>query len=130
MSNKRKGPGGGRPGGPLRDPWQDPRAQRWLERVRTELLPMLDSSGAAVSICPPEDSEINVQFCVELGAMILMNKPIILAVPPGRRIPDKLARVADEIVELDLDSPTSRQRMADAIARVDPQDPGVIEEAG
>lgn len=39
------------------------------------------------------------KFCVELGYMIALNKPIIVVVHGDTEIPEKLRKVADEIVE-------------------------------
>ena len=49
----------------------------------------------------------------------LLDKPIIAMVESGIKVPDKLVRVADEIVEGGaLDDPVFQKRITDAIARV------------
>ena len=99
-----------------KDPWDDPQARQWLRRTREELVPMIEGSSISIAIVP--DGAPDVKIAVELGLMVLLDKPIILAVSPGRKIPSKLVLVADEIVELDLTSTSGQQRMKDAIARV------------
>lgn len=98
------------------DPFDSPEARAWAQRVLTELVPMIDGSAISVSIVPQGESDI--KFAVELGLSIMLDKPIILAVPPGRTVPEHLVRVADEIVELDATSPLAAMRMQDAINRV------------
>lgn len=98
------------------DPFGSPEARAWSQRVLTELVPMIDGSAISVSIVPKGESDI--KFAVELGLSIMLDKPIILAVAPGRAVPEHLVRVADEIVELDTTSPLAAMRMQDAINRV------------
>lgn len=98
------------------DPFDTPEAHAWAQRVLTELVPMIDASAVSVSIVPSDEGD--VKFAVELGLSIMLDKPIILAVVPGRTIPERLARVADEIVELDTKSPLAAIRIQDAINRM------------
>lgn len=100
MSGKRKGPGGGRPGGRSEDPWQDPGLLRWMKRCETELVPMIRGSQMTASILPDEDG-VDLKFAIELGLMIMMDKPIVLMVSPGRKVPDHMVRVSDAIVDFD-----------------------------
>ena len=36
---------------------------------------------------------------IQLGIALLMGKPIIVIVPPGRELPEKLRRIADHVIE-------------------------------
>lgn len=96
-------PGDGRPsrrhGQPERDPWQDPRAKRWIRNVLSDMEPKIADS-AIVAMLLPRDAEGDVKFWVELGASIMYDKPIIAIVQGDRDLPPKLARVADEILRL------------------------------
>lgn len=97
----------------------DPEFEKWAERVRTELIPKLKVTSMTVSICPGgEAEEFDVKFAVELGASIMLNKPIIVAVPPGVTVPERLVRVADEIVELTAMNDETGVRIGEAIDRV------------
>jgi len=103
----------------------------WAEEVRRSLIPALDSAKVAVSIAPPADAEIDVQFAVELGLSILMNKPIVLAVRPDQPLPAKLLRVADRVIDLPVDPEMFASKVAEVLdARpgsglfeTDPDDP-------
>jgi hypothetical protein len=59
---------------------------------------MIEGSAVGVSIVPTDPDGVDVKFAVELGLMIMMDKPICLVVQPGTEIPAHLKRVADEIV--------------------------------
>lgn len=90
----------------------------FAERVHNELVPMIKDSSAFISIVPIGPDRVDVKFAVELGVAIMLNKPIIACIQPGTKVPDKLVKVADKIVELDLDDPTQRERLNTAISEV------------
>lgn len=90
-------------------------ADRRFQQVVTEgLIPKLDSSMYCVSLCPDAD-QIDAKFCVELGAMIMMDKPIIAVVTPGQKLSKKLEMVADKIVHADIATESGRQTLMEAI---------------
>lgn len=83
--------------------------EAWAERVRAELVPKIDGSSATVQILPTS-GEVDIKFAVELGISIMLDKPIIALVTPGAKVPDKLVRVADRIIEVDLDKDFAKAR--------------------
>lgn len=99
------------------DPFSDPFAtrawQNFAKRAVNELIPKLDSSACSLTLVPEGPSDI--KFAVELGLSIMMDKPIIAVVPPGRVIPSHLLRVADEVVEM---GDGFEERMKAALSRV------------
>jgi hypothetical protein len=84
---------------------EDPEFDAYATHVIDSLVPMIEQSAVTVSIVP--DGTADVKFAVELGLSIMLDKPIILAVTPGRQVPDHLARVADAIVSFDPENPGS-----------------------
>lgn len=103
------------------DPFKTPQFRAYEKKVKKELIPMIEDSAVCLSLVPPdEDGEVavDVKFAVELGFMIMLDKPIIAIVSPGRRVPNKLAIVADEIVEGDVGDPDFEERFKAAINRV------------
>jgi hypothetical protein len=100
------------------DPWQDPSVERWVQHVVDEMVPKMRSSAAAIHLVP-ESTEIDVKFCVELGAAIMLDKPIIAVALGRRQVPAKLAAIADDIVYLPhgVDAASSDE-LAAAIKRV------------
>jgi hypothetical protein len=96
---------------------QDPGFQEYAQHVRDELIPMIQDSAVAMSLVPP-DNVPDVKFAVELGYMIMLNKPIIALLRRGATPPEKLVLVADELVEGEIDEPDFQERLMAAITRV------------
>ena len=38
-------------------------------------------------------------LCLQVGAAVLLDKPLLIVIEPGTKMPSKLALIADEIVE-------------------------------
>jgi hypothetical protein len=85
-----------------REPWEsDPEWTAFVENVREGTLKGIESSAAVISIAP--GGEPDIKFAVELGLSIMLDKPLIIVALPGRPIPDRLRRIADRVVEADVD---------------------------
>lgn len=97
------------------DPFDDPAWLEYAQQAREKLEPMVKDSAIAMSVY---SGKIDPKMAIELGYMIMLDKPIIAVVTPGVKVPNKLAVVADEIVELALDDPSFAQRLQDAMTRV------------
>jgi hypothetical protein len=97
------------------DLWDDPGWKRYAQHARETLEPMVRDSAVAMSLY---NGKIDPKMAIETGYMILLDKPIIAVVSPGAKVPRKLALVADEIVEGELDDPDFADRMHAAIKRV------------
>jgi hypothetical protein len=79
--------------------WElDPEWKSYVTHVRTELVPMIEGSSVGVSLVPKNPEDVDVKFAVELGLMVMLDKPIILLVDPTTILPDHLRRVADHII--------------------------------
>lgn len=101
----------------MSDVWDDPTAERWARHVIDEMVPNMASSSACVSLYPRDGSTSDVKYWVELGAMICMDKPILVVVMGDAVLPPKLALVADEVVRLpDGVSPGASEELAGRIA--------------
>ena len=61
---------------------------------------MIQDSAVTISLVP--SGETDIKFAVELGLSIMLDKPLLARVKPGTPIPDALARTADEIGEVDV----------------------------
>ena len=98
------------------DPWQDPGWLEYAMHARDELVPMIEGSAITLALL---GGKVDPKQACELGYMIMLDKPIIAVVMPGAKVPDKLVRVADEIVEgADMNDPRFQKRLHAAIARV------------
>ena len=81
------------------DAWRnDPTFKRWMEHVLTDMKPKMAEAALVAQLVPDDEGE--VKFWVELGASIMMDKPIVAVAFEGRQIPKKLRMIADEIVVL------------------------------
>lgn len=89
--------------------------QDFVDRVKRELIPKLQDTDTFVSVCPIDPKEVDIKFAVELGCAIMLDKPVIAAIRPGTKVPEHLMRVADKIVELDLDDPNCNNRLMAAV---------------
>jgi nucleoside 2-deoxyribosyltransferase len=100
---------------------RDPKVNEWLKQRNADLRPMISDSAYAISLI--SGKEPDAKQAVELGFMILLDKPIVLAVVPGVKVPERLARCADEIVEVNLEDVEGTQRVLnDAMVRLDAKD--------
>lgn len=97
---------------------EDPEFKEWAENVRAHLLPMISESALTFSIVPEDPTNIDIKFAVELGVSIMLDKPIIAVVQPGTKVPERLLRVADHIIDVDLSAPDAAQRVQQAITAV------------
>lgn len=74
--------------------------REWLRHVKTTLIPKMQRSGMGISLLP--EGELDAKFAVELGLLIMMDKPIIAIVRPGVHVSEKMVLVADRIIECDM----------------------------
>lgn len=100
----------------MTDPFDTPEFRDYAARARRELLPKLEESGCALMMTPSGPSD--VKFAVELGFSIMLDKPIIAVVSPGTHVPPKLRRVADRIIEGDIEDGTLAARINEAVREV------------
>jgi len=77
---------------------------------------MIEQSAVYLGISP--DGEPDAKFCVELGAAIMYDKPLIFLVAKDRQMPPGLRRIAHAIVEdVDFDTP---EGLEDIRQRIEP----------
>lgn len=88
----------------------------FVDHFRKDALAKMTDSAFIASLVPRGD--FDVKFATELGAAIMLDKPILAIVAPGARVSESLRRVAKEIVEADLDLEEGRQQVHEAIRRM------------
>lgn len=98
------------------DPYSHPGFRQFARRARNDLLPKIDRSAVVMSFVM--EGEPDVKWAIEMGFSIMLNKPIIAVITPGRHVPRKLALVVDEWVEWTDDQDEMAQRINTAMARV------------
>jgi len=84
-----------------------------------ELLDGVRKSAVVVSIVPRE-GQLDEKFSRETGLAVCLDKPIILLVPPGAIVPNKLWAVADRVVSTgkSLDDPVTQNAIHEALTDV------------
>lgn len=87
----------------------------FLKHAREDMFPKMRDSAIALTIVSDDPDP---KLCVELGAAILFDKPLICVVPPGRKVSSNLRRVASVIVQGDTNDAATMQRLEDAINQV------------
>jgi|ERR1035437_9094010 hypothetical protein len=93
--------------------WDD-----FSERFRREALPAILDSSVFLSI-GGHGLHLDVKQAAELGAALLMGKPLLIVSLPGVSVSDQLRRAADEIIEdWDPGDLGCQDRVADAIKRL------------
>lgn len=107
----------------MEDWTSDPEVRQWAEEFLEHTKPKLEESAVTMQLVP-EDGIGDVKLWVELGASIMMGKPIIAVAIGDREVPQRLAEIADEIVYLDrgFEDEVDNQKLIDAIDRTLPDD--------
>lgn len=105
MSKKRRGD----------DPFADPEWHRHAEHFRTEVLPQIKASATVLTIVP-RSKDGDIQLMLQIGAAVLLDKPIVLVVFEKREVPPRLARIADKIIEADLTTDAGKAAAQQRIA--------------
>jgi len=85
-----------------RNPYDSDGFRRWADDMRKRLIPQMRGSEHVLMIAPNMDAKFDIEFAVQIGAAILLEKPLILVVHAGRVVPPKLLAIADKIIEADL----------------------------
>lgn len=79
----------------------DKNFKKFAKRVMDEMVPAMHGSAYVITIAP-KGGEADVKLAVEIGFAILMDKPLIVFVPKGRAVGERLARIADHVLEADM----------------------------
>lgn len=75
--------------------------EEYVEHFKKNVFPQQRETDIMVTLYSGDGADFDVKQATELGAMLLMDKPLILVQLPGAKIPTRLARAADVIVPSD-----------------------------
>jgi hypothetical protein len=96
--------------------------EKWLrdffKHAKEEMLPKMKGSALSVVIA----AEPDIKLCLEVGAAVLYDKPIVVVLPKGRAVGANLKRIASVIVEGEIGDPDFSQRLQDALKAVTDND--------
>jgi hypothetical protein len=97
--------------------WREPTVVKWAQHVIDDMVPKLRDSSVCISLYGDHDpGSGEVKYWVELGAMICMDKPILVVVMGDAVLPPKLSKVADKVVRIPEGvSPESSEQLAEAV---------------
>lgn len=93
----------------------DPEARAYLTHAEREMLPKMKASAISVTLFT---GSVDIKLCLEVGAAILFDKPIIVVACGDRPIPANLKRVASVIIERAMQDEDTNARIQAAIAKV------------
>jgi len=93
----------------------EPEVREWLESADRELLPMMERSRIALALF---GGKIDAKLCLEIGAVVLYDKPIVIMATDANEVPANLAKCATQIVRGDPTDPLTKKRLADAVAKI------------
>lgn len=86
--------------------------KKLLESAQRDMFPKMEQSLFVLVIaCEAPDAKI----ALEIGAAVLLDKPLLIVVPKGRTISPGLRRIARSIVEVDCESPEAREQIRKAV---------------
>ena len=88
------------------NPFESDDFKRWADDMRKRLIPKMAESASVLMIAPNMSEKFDIEFALQIGASILLEKPLILLVHAGRTIPPKLLAIADKVIEADMDITT------------------------
>jgi hypothetical protein len=95
--------------------FDDPDVKAWLESAGRDMLPQMEASAISFAIFT---GKIDPKLCIEIGAAVLYDKPIVLLVVRDSFVPANLERCAAQIVRGEMNDPETRRRMQQAIEQV------------
>lgn len=85
----------------------------YLNRARTEMFPKMKASKLSIAVIGEPDPKL----CLEIGAAIMFDKPIVAVVPRGVKCPLSLRTIAHKILDdFDANDPASQERLRKAIS--------------
>lgn len=88
----------------------------FLFRAEHEMFPKMADSACSLTIY---SGAWDAKLAVELGAALLLDKPIILLAVKGVAIPARLRRIADQVVEVgDVNEPGAKEKVQAALRAV------------
>lgn len=101
--------------------WSDnPQFKKYARHFREDVLPRITDSALFVAI---GSDQLDIKFVTEIGAALVLDKPFLLVVPPGRHVSARLRRAADVVVDDYDQSPAAQHRVLLAIQELTGEKP-------
>jgi len=91
----------------------------YSEHFRKRGLPMILSSAVSLTIYSGDGSDFDVKQATELGAILLLDKPLILLGTPGAKLPSRLVKAADAVIEdWSPENQAAQDRLTEVMLRI------------
>lgn len=82
--------------------------RRQLAEWAKKSLAGVEESGSFIAVLDEGDlTAARAEFTLQIGHAVLTDKPLIITVPQGVKVPEKLRKVADRVVVYNRDNPAS-----------------------
>lgn len=88
--------------------------QKFAADFRKRTLPKIKQS-AHMMVIGPVAGTFEIEMATQIGAAILLDKPLVVVAPKGRAVGEKLKRIADHVIEADMETEAGRE---EAMARL------------
>jgi len=85
----------------------------FVESARREAFDKISASDIFLSLVPEEP---DVKAAVEIGFAVLLDKPILSILMPGRKMPEHLRKISDLVVVADIDTEEGRETLSQSIS--------------
>jgi len=95
--------------------FNDPQLQTYIAHAEREMIPQMEKSAFVVSLV---SSSVDAKVCLEIGAAVMLDKPIIAVIVQGATVPANLKRVASVIIEGDIKDEATLDKIQQAMTSV------------
>lgn len=69
----------------------------YTEHFRKKVLPQIKGSSFFIALAPSTQT-LDIRMATEIGACIMLDKPLIVIAPRGQVLHERLMRVADHVI--------------------------------
>jgi hypothetical protein len=101
----------------MKDPYKTKEWRIVQKAAREDLVPRMLLSENVIMLQPDNSVDFDVAFAVEIGASIMLDKPLILIVDRGRTPYPRLARIADKVINVDMSTEEGREAAHKAVSQ-------------
>jgi hypothetical protein len=99
------------------DEWDNsPEGRAYIRDFLKNGLPKIRGSAVSVSVLSSTSMDFDTKQATEIGAILLLGKPLILIVTPGAVVPPGLLRAADTVLsDWEFGSEGAQERLMQAV---------------
>lgn len=87
----------------------------FFKDAKENLFPMMKDAALSLTIL---NSDPDPKLCMELGAAIMFNKPIVVVCPDGYQVPPALEKIATHVIRGDINDTSLQTALVDALHEI------------